>query len=199
MVDQRIEEIQALTAPIQGWLNPEAGAAMYNFVRNHAEGGVVVEIGSWKGLSTVWLGCGVKDRGHGRVYCVDTWQGSDEPEHTRLLQGYGENQLYDEFMANMENVGLSDFIVPIKMTSLEAAGKWEEGPSIGFLHIDAGHEYKYVREDFEIWSPFVKPGGFVVFDDVPNWPGPTQVVWELPRWYRWVGIAPNKWIVQKLP
>ncbi|MEW6065209.1 hypothetical protein P378_10760 [Desulforamulus profundi] len=40
--------------------------------------------------------------------------------------------------------------------------------------------------------------GFIVFDDVPSWPGPTKVVSELPGWYRQVSIRHNQCIVQKV-
>jgi hypothetical protein len=47
-------------------------------------------------------------------------------------------------------------------------------------------------------APFVAPKGLIVFDDAPNWPGPTRLVSELPRWYVQVAISPNQWIVQKI-
>ena len=56
-----------------------------------------------------------------------------------------------------------------------------------------------MRADFEHWSPFVVPGGYIVFDDVPSFPGPTRLVTELPRWYSYFAASPNQWWVRKNP
>lgn len=37
---------------------------------------------------------------------------------------------------------------------------------IDFLFIDGDHTYEGVKQDFEMYSPFVRPGGLVVFHDI---------------------------------
>ena len=97
----------------------------------------------------------------------------------------------------MARLGLSELVVPLRMSTVEASRQWAGGENIGLLFIDASHDYLAVRRDFEMWSPLVCGGGFVVFDDVPAWPGPTRVVSELPRWFRMFGTCCGHWIVQK--
>jgi predicted O-methyltransferase YrrM len=198
--DEMLARVRALAPqiePIQGWLDPNAGAVLYQFASQAAKP-LVVELGSWKGRSTAWLAHALKDRGKGRVVAIDTWAGTpNEQPHVQLLQGYGPDQLYDEFRANMKRLGVDDIVEPWRMTTLEAARKWDQGATIGVLHIDAGHEYADVRADFEHWAPFVAPGGMIAFDDVPGWPGPTRVVSELPRWYQYAAASPNQWWVRK--
>ena len=41
-----------------------------------------------------------------------------------------------------------------------------EGKSVDFLFIDGGHLYDSVRMDFEMYSPFVRHGGWVGFHDI---------------------------------
>lgn len=196
----RLSEIGPRIEAIQGWLNPSAGAMLYQFVYLLAPTPIVVELGSWKGRSTAWLGCALRDRGEGRLYAIDTWSGTaGETQHSDLLKGYGPDQLYEEFRANIRDLGIGKFVEPWRMTTMEAVRRWDRNASIGLLHIDASHEYADVRADFEQWSPFVAPGGYIVFDDVPGWMGPTQVVSELPRWYVYAGASPNQWYVRKVP
>lgn len=38
--------------------------------------------------------------------------------------------------------------------------------TLDFLFIDGDHTYEGVRKDFEMYSPLVKPGGFVAFHDI---------------------------------
>lgn len=195
--EYRLNDIRKKISSIQGWINDSAGAKLYELARFLIPTPVVVEIGSWKGRSTAWLAFAIKDSGKGKVIAVDTWEGSiNEGIHKKMLADYSENQLFNEFKSNMSNLNLLDYIQPIKMDSIGASKLVHE--EIGLLFIDAAHDYISVRKDFEFWAPKVKVGGFIVFDDVPSWPGPTRLVSELPRWYKQVAVSPNNWIVQKL-
>ncbi|HET7844797.1 MAG TPA: class I SAM-dependent methyltransferase [Xanthomonadales bacterium] len=159
---------------------------------------VVVELGSWKGRSAGWLASGLRDRGIGKVFAVDTWRGTETEElHKQMLADYEHDQLYREFVRNMQRLGVSEYVEPMQMTTLQAAALWSHGRVIGILHIDASHEYEDVKADFEAWSRFVVPGGFVVFDDVPGWPGPTRFVKELPPEYEYFTTTPNQYWVRR--
>lgn len=74
----RIQEIAERVGFIHGWLYPEQGPLLYRLSRFEAPVPTVVELGSWRGLSTAWLGFGVADRGDGHVFAVDHWKGSPE-------------------------------------------------------------------------------------------------------------------------
>lgn len=197
-VKARLAEIGPAICAIDGWLEPNDGGVLYQLARFVAPVASVVELGSWKGLSTAWLAHGLRDRGAGRMLAVDTWAGTlNEPDHARRLAGYGPDQLFEEFRANLRGLGLEPLVEPWRMTTLDAARRWDRGVSIGLLHIDADHAYDGVRADFEHWSPFVVRGGLVVFDDVPTWPGPTRLVTELPRWYRFYAATANQCVFIK--
>jgi hypothetical protein len=55
-----IDEIKKLVFKINGWLTDKEGELLYNLAKNCTGKGVIVEIGSWKGKSTIWLGKGSK-------------------------------------------------------------------------------------------------------------------------------------------
>lgn len=189
MDETRVNEIRELVKDIQGWC--AGGPDLYDLVRNWPSPPVVVELGSWKGLSTAWLGLAIKDRGGGRLVAVDTWEGTaSERVHREMLKDYGPDGLFTEFTANMEKLGIE--VEAFRGTTKEGA-EWWRGP-IDILHIDAAHDYKCVREDFERWSPHAR---LIVFDDVPGWPGPSRVIQELPRWWRYAGSSNGKWYVSR--
>ena len=195
---RRLEELASSIAPIQGLMEENAGKMLYRLARFDAPVPNIVEIGSWKGRSTAWLASAIRDRGDGKVYAVDTWKGTgNETVHGDLLRGYGEDQLYQEFLSNLRVRELHGNVEAIRAESLKAANNWDPARKIGLLFIDGDHAYEAVRQDFEFWSPHVAVGGYIVFDDVPGWPGPARLVSELPRWYKFLGTSPNNWIVVK--
>lgn len=178
MTTDRLAEIHARARAIQGWIYPEAAEFLYELAK-HVAPSVIVEVGSWRGLSTFYLASGALDNAEdAHVYAIDTWLGTpDEAVHQQIIAALGPDGLYQEFLANMQNLGVDRVITPIRSSSVEAAAGFDL--EIGLLFLDAGHAYEDVRADFLAWSPKVVPGGYIVFDDVPGWPGPTQLVREL--------------------
>jgi len=63
--------------------------------------------------------------------------------------------------------------------SQDVGRDWSSGP-VDVVFIDGDHSPEGVREDWDVWHPHVRPGGYVAFHDARE-PGlgPTQVVGEL--------------------
>ncbi len=71
-----------------------------------------------------------------------------------------------------------DKIVWIKATSVKAVVNFKD-ESLDFAYLDANHEYKFVYQDTELWTPKVKHGGIVGgHDHVPTHPGVAKAVKE---------------------
>ena len=133
---------------------------------------IIVEIGVWKGGSTITLAEQLRAHGlNGVVIAVDTWLGSQEHwyvkewfDSLRLEAGYPT--LFKTFCANVIAKGLDDLVVPLPMDSLNAAGLLKHhGIQPDVVHIDAGHDYASVMSDLKAWWPLVKPGGVLIGDD----------------------------------
>lgn len=129
----------------------------------------IVEIGSWKGRSTIWLASGFK--GKGKVYAIDPHEGIKEGEARPI------GKSYEDFIKNIKNSGLEDLIEPIIMTSIEAIKDWKE--NLDLIFIDGSHEYSNVLLDFLCWAPFIDRGGFVALHDTIGYIGPKRVLREI--------------------
>jgi predicted O-methyltransferase YrrM len=193
---QRMEEVKNAVRPIPGWLLDEGAENLYQLALTTPVP-LVVELGSWQGKSAVCLAMAMRDRGEGIVYAVDTWQGSNNDISRQILKSYKPDQLWNEFNANIRRSGVANLIKPIRKMTADAARQWD-GRQIGLLYIDAGHDYEEVKQDFELWSPYVASGGFIVFDDVPSWEGPTRFIEQLPPTYQMLAIRANHAIFLKL-
>jgi MMP 1-O-methyltransferase len=150
--------VKPLIADVPGWLTDEEGEALYDLARSCTGKGVIVEIGSWKGKSTVCLGLGSKQGASLPIYAVDP--------HADYRFG--------DFKANVERAGISELVRPIASLSQPAADDFDK--PIELLFVDGSHEYDLVLEDFEKWVPKVVEGGWVAFHDTTWTPGPRKVV-----------------------
>lgn len=172
--DIELDEILALVEPIDGWLTPKEGRLLYDLARRSTGRGAIVEIGSWKGKSTIWLGRGSR-RGHGvPVYAIDPHTGS--PEHR---QQYGAIETVAQFTRNLRRASVDTIVVPRVMTSEAAARAFTE--PVELIFIDGAHEYESIKRDFELWFPKVIEGGVMAFHDTTlhrgaGWPGPKRLV-----------------------
>ncbi len=135
-----------------------------------ADGARFVEVGSWYGRSAAWMAVEIANSGK-RVefYCVDTWRGSvDTPWMAEHLAPFG-GSAKPMFIENMHRGGVSDYIKPVEMASVDAAQLFADG-SLDFVFIDGAHDYANVRADVRAWYPKVKRGGVIAGDDA-SWPG----------------------------
>ncbi|MCS6951010.1 MAG: class I SAM-dependent methyltransferase, partial [bacterium] len=71
-------ELLALTEKVEGWLTVEEGELLYQLARACKGKGVIVEIGSFKGKSTIWLAKGSLAGAGVRVFAIDPHTGSEE-------------------------------------------------------------------------------------------------------------------------
>lgn len=65
---------------------------------------------------------------------------------------------------SMAPKSVQDKLVLFTDTSANVAKKWNE--IVDLVFIDGDHTYKAVKQDIEMWCPFIKSGGFAVFHDV---------------------------------
>lgn len=130
--------------------------------------GEVLEIGSFKGRSTVVLARGALWAGQDRVVACDTFTGPSEtdPDVT--------GSTYEAFAAALERHGLTEHVEVRPQLSSELAREWSR--PIRLLWIDGDHTYEGVKADVDGFVPHLAPGAVVAFHDVgrSRFPGPTR-------------------------
>lgn len=188
------QELVALTAGVEGWLTVEEGELLYRLARACTGEGVVVEIGSFKGKSTIWLARGSLAGARPRVVAIDPHTGSTEHRHDGAPVW-----TYDEFLANLHRAGVEEVVRPVVATSAEAAAHFDQ--LVELLFIDGDHRYEMVRQDFELWFPKLMEGGYLLMHDTIRWAGPRRVARESiyrSRNFRYVGFVHSITFGQKV-
>ncbi len=157
-------------ATVRGFLDPLEGEALYSRAIEVAARAPVVEIGSYCGKSTVYLGSACRDA-HSTLFAVDHHRGSEEHQPG---EAYHDPGLYDprtarmdsffEFRRTVERAGLDDVVVPVVAPSAVAGRHWATPLSCVF--IDGGHSLEAAMTDYRVWSRHVIGGGFLFIHDL---------------------------------
>ena len=152
---------------------PDEGDALYDAalrLRSSNVSGPIVEVGSYCGRSTVWLGAAARELGT-VVFAVDHHRGSEENQvgwewHDEALvdPATGRLDTLPHFRRTIHGAGLEDVVVAVVGESPVVARHWTT--PIGFLFIDGGHGVEPARADYAGWTPHVAHGGFLAIHDV---------------------------------
>lgn len=110
----------------------------------------VVELGVFEGVTTLTMRESISH--HGKVWGIDPFRVG------RLGISYGYSIATSE--VNKSTNGIVEFV---KMTSNDAVKHW--GQQIDLVFIDADHSYHAVKQDWCLWSPHIRSGGFAAFHD----------------------------------
>lgn len=145
---------------IDGWFD---FADLYASMVNYFHQGVFVEIGAWLGKSTCCMAELIKYSNKNiKFFTIDTWEGSlTEQPHLDFVNNLGgANQVYIQFLKNMSNTGILEYVTPIKLPSCIASTLFTDN-SISFVFIDGGHTYNEVKSDILAWKPKIMKDGYI--------------------------------------
>jgi len=158
---------------VKGFLDADEGAALYEHALIAADLGPLLEVGSYCGKSSVYLGAACK-RKQNILFAVDHHRGSEEHQ---LGEEYHDPDLYDahfekmdsfpQFRHTLARANLEDVVIPIVAPSVLASRFWST--PLGLVFIDGGHSMQAALDDYRSWAGHVLRGGFLVIHDVfPN-------------------------------
>lgn len=154
---------------VKGFLAAAEGEALFNAARKSAALGPVLEIGSYCGKSTVYLGLGAR-AGGGQVLAVDHHRGSEENQpgqmfhDPELADGHGGLDTLPHFRKTMHDAGLEDVVIPVATSARHFARVWHQ--PLGMVFIDGGHTLDAALSDYRLYAPKVAPGGILAIHDV---------------------------------
>jgi predicted O-methyltransferase YrrM len=155
---------------VKGFLAHDEGEALYHHCAGTAHLGPCLEVGSYCGKSTVYLGAAAKANGS-MVYAVDHHRGSEEHQKG---EEYHDPDLYDggaqlmdsfrEFRKTLRRASLEDAVVPMVAPSRLASRYW--ATPLGMVFIDGGHSWEAALTDYRSWVGHIVPGGILAIHDI---------------------------------
>ena len=155
---------------IKGFLSETEGLALNQLALQVSHLGPVLEVGSYCGKSTVFLGKGCLQR-ESLVIAIDHHRGSEEHQpgesyhDADLLDCKGTGiDTFSAFRRTLELAGLQETVIPIVASSQQVARFWSTPLSLVF--IDGGHSPEMALFDCRAWSRHIVPGGFLAVHDI---------------------------------
>jgi len=143
---------------IEGWLTDAQAARLRAAASRSRPDGAVVEIGSFRGKSTVVLA-----QAAGSVIAIDPHAGSDRgPQEIEAEASRGDAD-HEAFLSNLAAAGVADRVRHVRKFSSDAHGD-VAGP-LSLLYVDGAHRFAPARADLAGWGGRVRPGGTMLVHD----------------------------------
>jgi len=161
---------ETLLNNVKGFLDRQEGNALYDIAIEASRRGPCLEIGSYCGKSTIYLGSACR-KNNSILFSIDHHRGSEEQQPG---EEYFDPELYDrktrrvdtfkEFRNTIEKAGLEDTVVPMVCRSELAARLWST--SLSLVFIDGGHSYAAAYTDYNAWAGHIMPNGYLMIHDI---------------------------------
>jgi len=89
---------------------------------------------------------------------IDPWEINDD------FKGYGKQFLVSAYQKVISKFGNKKNITILREPSNSACSRFDD-ESLDFVYIDGNHDYKFVKEDLDIWYKKLRPNGVLFGDD----------------------------------
>jgi MMP 1-O-methyltransferase len=170
MIDPALREAALDTV---GFMPPEEGDALHEAAIDAGRscpGKPFVEVGSYCGRSTIWLGAAAR-ASNTVLFAVDHHRGSEENQPgwdfhdpTLVDPESGKIDTLPHFRRTIHGTGLEDSVIAVVGSSPVIAAHWKT--PCAFVFIDGGHGVEPARADYRGWAPHVAPSGTLAIHDV---------------------------------
>lgn len=145
---------------VEGWLTEAQAARLWRAARDVAPGGRIVEIGSFRGRSTIVLALAAPEA---EIVAIDPHAGNDRGPQE--IHGYEDaaDEDFEVFHRNLAAAGVDERVRHIRRFSAEALG--EVDGAVDVLYVDGAHRFGPARDDLVRWGRRVVPGGRLLVHD----------------------------------
>lgn len=155
---------------IKGFLADNEAAALYGLALKSCVLAPCLEVGSYCGKSSIYLGEACRKAG-GTLYALDHHRGSEEHQ---IGEEYHDPDLFDgmvgcmdsfpAFRRALKSFNLEGSVIPIVSPSSVVVKQW--AAPLGMVFIDGGHSHEMSKEDCLNWSKHIVPGGVLAIHDI---------------------------------
>jgi predicted O-methyltransferase YrrM len=164
VAERDFEAALAAIDGVEGWLSGDQARRLWEAATLVRSPGRVVEIGSFRGRSTIILRRAAADGVE--LVAIDPHGGGDRgPQEITPHAARGDED-HRAFRANLERTGVAPEVRHVRRMSQDALHAVEG--SVDLLYVDGAHRYGPARADIDGWGARVRPGGTMLVHDAYN-------------------------------
>ncbi len=154
-------EVWDRAGAVEGWLTPEQGWKLFDAARRLGPGATIVEIGSFRGRSTIVLAAsGPRDA---EMVAIDPHGGGDRgPQEIAPDAARGEAD-HAAFTGNLATAGVAHRVRHMRKLSADALD--DVSGEVDLLFVDGAHRLGPARADIVRWGDRVAGGGTMLVHD----------------------------------
>lgn len=154
----------ASVADVEGWMTDAQARRLWDAARAVPQSGRIVEIGSFRGRSTIILAKAADPAAS--IVAVDPHMGGDRgPNQYDPDEALGDDD-HRIFHGNLERAGVGERVRHVRLLSQPALH--DVGGELDLLYVDGAHRYAFAKPDIEGWGARVRPGGTMLIHDSFN-------------------------------
>lgn len=156
-----LAEVRTAVAEVEGWLTDDQIERLHRAAVDVGPGGRIVEIGSFRGRSTIVLASSADTSVE--IVAIDPHAGNDRGPQE--IEGFADEAAEDNacFERNLEAAGVRERVTHLRMFSDDAHGRVDG--AIDVLFVDGAHRFGPARADIRDWGARVTPGGRMLIHD----------------------------------
>jgi predicted O-methyltransferase YrrM len=157
----RFESAREVVGDAGGGTSPERGRMLYEWVREHRPE-ICLELGFAHGVSTVYIAAALDENGSGRLTSVDNLSAHErDPRAEELLRRAD----LDERVELVYEPSSYNWFLHRKLRDRVSNGDVE--PLYDFCFLDGAHTWIDDGLAFLLVDRLLRPGGWLLFDDLP--------------------------------
>jgi predicted O-methyltransferase YrrM len=146
---------------VEGWMTDAQARRLFEAGARVPSGGRIVEIGSFRGRSTIILALAAP--AGAEVVAVDPHGGGDRGPQEITPDALRGEEDFRTFHANLERAGVQGRVRHVRLLSEEALG--EVAAPYDLLYVDGAHRYAPARDDIARYGANVREGGTLLIHD----------------------------------
>ncbi len=152
---------------------------------------VLIEIGSYQGLSTSMIAAGMRHPNQ-VLFAIDPHEGKGD---TSVAETWKDGTI-QEMLKTLQVAGAQDRVAILPATSADAYHRYKSlwGYEAGLVFIDGSHRAQDVLADLKMYSELVVVGGYLILDDL----GHSEVMKGYAEWREFraakVAASMHQWV-----
>lgn len=147
-------------------ISPQQGELIRSVIYN-ASPKIVVEIGTFLGVSTLWIASALMDANRsGKLYSIDLFADILPEKNGTRTRSIADPKKHVE--KRLRDACLADYVQLIEGNSHDIGRQFDSmiNGTIDVLYIDGDHSIHGCAKDLVLYSKFLSPGGIVIFHDI---------------------------------